>query len=420
MKSALQFCRSAPKNGNQRLKEIVLKACEADRTKRYQTASEMLADLQKLESAVPGTDPLISDARERSTGCETDDDKGTIGNQWDDIDEPNGYSMNVSKGQEISPKNNIDRDDDGTLGNQWDDEGSVPAVQNSDIGRKLSDDNDKTNTVEETVAEQTINKPTKPIDGQLHSTDENPPPAPIVKKSKIIRIIVAVSLVLVIAAIVIAVRLSNKFDYVVIDNGSARITDYWGYETNLVIPDTIDGHRVIEIGYHAFSSCSKLSSVTIPDSVTTIGDSAFSSCRNLSIVTIPGSVTTISDSAFLNCDSLTSVTIPDSVTTIGDSAFSCCHSLTSVNIPDSVTTIGSYAFLNCDSLTSVNIPDSVTAIGDETFFLCYFLTSVTIPDSVTHIGENAFKYCNNLTISGKAGSAAESYAKENDIPFSEI
>ncbi|MBO7311841.1 MAG: leucine-rich repeat protein, partial [Alistipes sp.] len=90
--------------------------------------------------------------------------------------------------------------------------------------------------------------------------------------------------------------------------------------------------------------------------------------------------------SFYDCNSLTSVTIPDSVTTIGERAFWDCGSLTSVTIPDSVTTIGNYAFRDCSSLTSVTIPDSVTTIGDDAFYGCKSLTSATIGDSVTTIG----------------------------------
>ncbi|MCQ2291445.1 MAG: leucine-rich repeat domain-containing protein, partial [Muribaculaceae bacterium] len=96
-----------------------------------------------------------------------------------------------------------------------------------------------------------------------------------------------------------------------------------------------------------------LTSVTIPNSVTTIGYYAFRECSSLTSVTIPNSVTTIDGWAFGYCSSLTSVTIPNSVTTIGYYAFSGCSSLTSVTIGNSVTTIGNSVFSGCSSLTSV-------------------------------------------------------------------
>ena len=168
-------------------------------------------------------------------------------------------------------------------------------------------------------------------------------------------------------------------------------------DAHLVIPDTYKGYPVVAIGDYAFYNCSSLTSVTIPDSVTTIGDDAFRGCSELTSVTIGDSVTTIGKWAFVNCSALTSVTIPDSVTTIGSSAFVNCSSLTSVTIPDSVTTIGSSAFYNCSSLTSVTIPDSVTTIGNKAFYYCSSLTSVTIPDSVITIGNSAFYGCSSLT-----------------------
>ena len=109
---------------------------------------------------------------------------------------------------------------------------------------------------------------------------------------------------------------------------------------------------------------------------------------------IPGSVTyngttynvTELLGAFINCSSLTSVTIPNSVTTIGGVTFRDCSGLTSVTIPNSVTFIGMTAFENCSGLTSITIPNSVTSIGSSAFENCSGLTSITIPNSVTSIG----------------------------------
>ena len=101
--------------------------------------------------------------------------------------------------------------------------------------------------------------------------------------------------------------------------------------------------------------------------------------------------------AFQSCTGLTSITIPDSVTSIGSNAFASCSSLTSVIIPDSVTSIGSFAFYGCTRLTSVSILAGITNIYASTFYGCSSLTSITIPDNVTSIGNNAFNNCTGLT-----------------------
>ena len=261
-----------------------------------------------------------------------------------------------------------------------------------------------------------------------------------------------------------------NFKYTIADD-SVTITKYTGSASIITIP-----YGVTSIGEDAFSWCNSLTSVTIPNGVTSIGDGAFRNCYSLTSVTIPKSVTSIGYGPFTECyklteirvsagnthfksidgilftadgktliqvprgkglteytipdgvtsigddafshTSLTSVTNPNSVTSIGDDTFSWCESLTSVTIPDSVTSIGDVAFEYCDSLTSVTIPNSVTSIGDDTCSWCESLTSVTIPDSVTSIGNKAFKYCDRLTIYGTEGSAAQTYAKSDKIPFS--
>ncbi len=182
----------------------------------------------------------------------------------------------------------------------------------------------------------------------------------------------------------------------IIDFGVTSIGEYSFYNCtrleSVTIPDS-----VTSIGGCAFSGCTSLTSVIIPNSVTSIGYYAFSGCTNLTSITIPDSVTSIGSYAFEDCTSLTSVTIGNSVTSIGESAFKNCTSLTSVTIPDSVTSIGESAFKNCTSLTSVTIPDSVTSIGDDAFYECRSLESVTIGNNVTNIGSSAFNWCNNLT-----------------------
>ena len=162
--------------------------------------------------------------------------------------------------------------------------------------------------------------------------------------------------------------------------------------TSIIIPDS-----VTSIGSYAFRDCSGLTSITIPDSVTSIGSGAFSGCSGLTSITIPYGVTSIGDEAFSGCRGLTSITIPGSVTSIGYRAFYNCNGLTSITIPDSVTIIRYEAFRNCSGLTSITIPDSVTSIEYNTFYNCRGLTSITIPDSVTSIGSSAFEDCSGLT-----------------------
>ena len=124
--------------------------------------------------------------------------------------------------------------------------------------------------------------------------------------------------------------------------------------------------------------------------LTSITANAFSNCSNLTRITIPNSVTSIGNKAFYGCSGLTSINIPNSVTTIGKETFYGCSGLTSINIPNSVTTISVRAFCKCSGLTYVSIPNSVTLIDEYTFSSCSRLTRIDIPNSVTFIGPNAF------------------------------
>ena len=162
--------------------------------------------------------------------------------------------------------------------------------------------------------------------------------------------------------------------------------------TSISIPNSVTSIRE-----YAFAHCSGLTSVSIPNSVTSIGSDAFYGCSGLTSITIPESVTSIGDYAFIYCTGLTSINIPNNVTSIEERAFSGCTGLTSITIPNSVTSILNYAFEGCSGLTSITIPNSVTSIGSSAFSGCTGLTSINIPNNVTSIGKYVFSGCSNLT-----------------------
>jgi hypothetical protein len=191
-----------------------------------------------------------------------------------------------------------------------------------------------------------------------------------------------------------------QFEYTTNAGGTAiTITNYTGLGGAVNIPANINGLPVSSIvgslipvtgsSFHeksAFSDCSILTSVTIPNSVTIIGDRAFAGCTNLTSVTIPDSVTSIGEDAFVDCSSLTSVTIPDSVTSLAKNAFCFCTNLASVTIPDSVTNIGIQAFCECHSLTNAIIGNSVTSIEKSAFRNCHKLKGVYFKGNAPSLG----------------------------------
>ena len=141
---------------------------------------------------------------------------------------------------------------------------------------------------------------------------------------------------------------------------------------------------------------SEITSINIPDRVTSIGKNTFYKCFNLANICIGKGVISIGDYAFYSCVSLDNINIPDGVSYIGECAFNGCSNLTNITLGKGVTSIGERAFLGCVHLDNINIPDGVLSIEKSAFNGCSNLTSITLGKGVTSIGEKAFCYCSNL------------------------
>ena len=236
------------------------------------------------------------------------------------------------------------------------------------------------------------------------------------------------------------------------DGTQSTITglDYW-YAGHLPLPAMLGSCPVTAIDNWAFSYCTSLTSIAIPNSVTDIGNNAFDSCSALVAIdvsgnnpnyasvdgilfdkalstlircprgyagpyTVPASVTAIGDYAFRRCSALTAVTLGSNVAHIGNGAFYECSALTTATIPGGLISIGDSAFYDCIALTAVTIPDGVVSIGDYAFCGCASLASINIPASVTAIGASAFLTCDSLA-SINVHTSNQRYASIDGILF---
>lgn len=263
------------------------------------------------------------------------------------------------------------------------------------------------------------------------------------------KVIIAVAITLV-ALIVAGVLLTTviipmlKFGFQRLSDGSYAIVDVNGSPTKVVIPKKFMGTPVTKLEADAFSGCTSVTSIEIPDTIRTISpgyfdsrmpiekakipasaisyipkeklvtlqitsgyvDSfAFRGCTSLkSVVIADGPCSLGGTEVFSGCTNLTTVTIGNDTDSLGEKAFYGCTSLKSVSIGTSLIVMHDFAFCGCTSLKSITIPDSVTVMGRFVFSGCSRLTSVVIPESVTYIGYGAFSGCTNLTIYCEATS----------------
>lgn len=190
------------------------------------------------------------------------------------------------------------------------------------------------------------------------------------------------------------VKYKNQIKKGVIGSGLTSVSNAFidcGELTSIEIPNS-----VTTIGIAAFENCSKLTSVEIPNGVTTIPLRAFSGCTKLKNINIPNSVTKILSFAFRQCTELENVNIPNSVEVIGDYVFGGCTNLTSIEMPKSVTIIDRGLFYGCENLVNIKLHDNIKKIGNGAFGKCTNLTSIEIPESVGEIGDGVFDLCPNL------------------------
>ena len=178
-----------------------------------------------------------------------------------------------------------------------------------------------------------------------------------------------------------------------VKDGKATISAYVGKAPEATIPGTVGKYAVTEIKEKAFCGNDTLTHLDIRAQIQTIPPRSFERSR------------------------LVSLKMPDSVRTIGADAFSCCADLETVRFSEKLRTIGACAFQSCGRLTSLSLPKGMKTIQFKAFYNCCTLKRVDMPDTVTEIDDSAFAFCDNLTIHAPAGSFAEQYAKDHDIPF---
>ena len=186
-----------------------------------------------------------------------------------------------------------------------------------------------------------------------------------------------------------------------VSNNKAIITGYTGAGGAVAIPSSVNCFPVGQVGSELLAPVfgfpnRTLTSLTIPNSVTSIGGQAFFGCKSLGLVNIPNSVTAIGSGAFSQCSSLVSISIPNSVTSIGGSAFSQCTSLTEVVLPSQLTAIEGQSFYRCTALTKINIPNYITRIGYSAFQDCWSLTKITLPSALRTLEAGVFYGCVSL------------------------
>lgn len=276
-------------------------------------------------------------------------------------------------------------------------------------------------------------------------------------------------------------KMDYDYSYEILNDGTLRLYQYEGTDTNIVVPDTIDGRKVTVLGNSTFQYCTQASdieSVTLPDSLTTIEKNAFYNCEKLKSVTIPQNVSSIGLAAFVEGLSESSLTeikvdpenpyfsekdgvvfskdgtklivfpsgrsgdyqIPDGTVSVGDYAFYYCVNVSSITVPGSVRSLGEGAFGNCSSLTKAVLNEGLEEIGEYAFQSSSGIRDIIIPASVKSVGKNGLRLSSNCRIrvmstdtvwadnafrdsaliAGKKDSTLQKYAEDRGYTFVEL
>lgn len=276
-------------------------------------------------------------------------------------------------------------------------------------------------------------------------------------------------------------KMDYDYSYEILNDGTLRLYQYEGTDTNIVVPDTIDGRKVTVLGNSTFQYCTQASdieSVTLPDSLTTIEKNAFYNCEKLKSVTIPPNVSSIGLAAFVEGLSESSLTeikvdpenpyfsekdgvvfskdgtklivfpsgrsgdyqIPDGTVSVGDYAFYYCVNVSSITVPGSVRSLGEGAFGNCSSLTKAVLNEGLEEIGEYAFQSSSGIRDIIIPTSVKSVGKNGLRLSSNCRIrvmstdtvwadnafrdsaliAGKKDSTLQKYAEDHGCTFVEL
>ena len=216
--------------------------------------------------------------------------------------------------------------------------------------------------------------------------------------------------------------LSKEWKYEKLKNGTICLSEYKGSDTDVIVPAEMDSTLVSTIGADCFFGKTKIKSVILPESVTKVKSGAFNCCESLKTIIINSKKTSFEWRAFNGCIGLSD---NQGLMIIGNTLVGILtESLTKIInvpekivVPEGVTDIEEGAFQLVDKITTVILPDGVKRIKGCAFYCCNNLVEVFVPASVAKIGKYVFDDCPNLTIHAPAGSYAEQYAKENNIPF---